>query len=1156
MSEDQLTIESIDIERAPGFESGGFELSACSPGVTIVHGPNGSGKTTTARSIQALLWPNTADDRHNVVGQFSIGEDSWRVDLVGDHATYQQNGSEANGPNLPSPEARSRYHFPLHDLLQEETRNESFARRIQRESRGGYDLDAASDELGFDDEPSTRGISEFKAVNNTQEQLQEARHELQKLDRDQNRLPPLKRQLEEAEAARSRVGLLEQAIDFRNALSELEEAEATLESYPDILAEIEGDEAERVRDITGRIDDLRAEIETAESAKADAEETLEAIDLPEGGVTEGTIGELKDRRDSLDALESDLQTQQEALADAKQRRSGAHEDLPIDVEKSTLESLDPAVWSEVEDFARRAQRVQANQEARAAVESWLSADEPEQDPASLDRGKQALEGWLAAGGPQADPGSATIRIAAVSAALVAAAGILLGALVHPGLFATVALAAGILWYGYRHAGRAGSGHDPREPHRDTFEGTDLEPPAEWGPQAVRQRLNEIYDDLAAHRLANQREERRAALTDEIEDLEQAKAELEERRNELLDRYGVAPDTDDIELVVLTKGIVRWQELDAEVRGTAARIDELEEEIAACKATLEESLGPYGYGSVDDSESATGYIRDLEERNSRHTKATRKLTDAEDTIAENGDLIEDLETERREIYEGVGLDVGDLSRLEELCDQVDEYEDAEIEVERKREVVEKEEAELEAHPKFDHALTDTSVAELEERKREAEATAETAEGLQKKITEIETRIEEAKQSTEFEEALTEKERALDALHDRLQNDAEAMVGDVLVEHLREGPGQSTRPEVFDRADEVLVEVTRGRYELRMDGDSFRAYDTVTDRGHALDELSSGTRVQLLLAVRIAFVEQQEQGLKLPLVFDEALANSDDARTDVIVESVIELARTGRQVFYFTAQGDEVAKWEHVLGEFDDVDATTVDLGSIRESPDAIDVPAVDELHWDRPSPPEPEGHDHESYGEAIDVPPFSPRRGAGATHVWYLVEEVDLLHRLLQLGVETWGQLETMLERSEPLLETLAEEEIDRIQENGAALEEFVRAWEVGRGKRVDRTVLEDTDAVTGSFIDEVSELAEAVDGDAEQIIEGLRDGAVNRFRSGKMDDLEQYFEEHGYIQHREPVGTGTIRSRMVNRLVTEGRSEDEAFEQVHDFVRRLLARSE
>src|SRR5690606_1449114 len=99
----------------------------------------------------------------------------------------------------------------------------------------------------------------------------------------------------------------------------------------------------------------------------------------------------------------------------------------------------------------------------------------------------------------------------------------------------------------------------------------------------------------------------------------------------------------------------------------------------------------------------------------------------------------------------------------------------------------------------------------------------------------------------------------------------------------------RPQVFHRARERFARMTHGAYRLELDDGeipSFRAIDTATGEGKSLDQLSSGTRAQLLIAVRVAFVESIETGLRLPIILDEALANSDDVRADAIIQAVLD------------------------------------------------------------------------------------------------------------------------------------------------------------------------------------------------------------------------------------------------------------------------------
>jgi hypothetical protein len=269
----------------------------------------------------------------------------------------------------------------------------------------------------------------------------------------------------------------------------------------------------------------------------------------------------------------------------------------------------------------------------------------------------------------------------------------------------------------------------------------------------------------------------------------------------------------------------------------------------------------------------------------------------------------------------------------------------------------------------------------------------------------------------------------------------MVGDVLVDHVQEATMETSRPGVFERAREILATITRGRYRLDFDENetNFRAFDETKQKGLTLDELSSGTRVQVLLSVRIAFVEQQEQGVRIPLFLDETLANTDDRRAKTIIESTIELARNGRQVFYFTAQGDEVAKWTAALESTNGVDHEIIDLTKFRDVDDSVYIPNLESIESFTPKAPSPDGHDHSSYGDEIKVDSFNPHRGVKTAHLWYVIDDVESLHQLLELGIEHWGQMNNLLQWGNGDLRSVASGQVTVAQENVAALNEFVDA---------------------------------------------------------------------------------------------------------------------
>jgi DNA repair protein SbcC/Rad50 len=74
---------------------------------------------------------------------------------------------------------------------------------------------------------------------------------------------------------------------------------------------------------------------------------------------------------------------------------------------------------------------------------------------------------------------------------------------------------------------------------------------------------------------------------------------------------------------------------------------------------------------------------------------------------------------------------------------------------------------------------------------------------------------------------------------------------------------------------------------------------------LEQLSDATRVQLLLALRLGSLEQAERGCgPLPLCLDEVLATTDPQRYAAIANALLQIAESGRQVLYVTADPAEV------------------------------------------------------------------------------------------------------------------------------------------------------------------------------------------------------------------------------------------------------------
>ncbi len=65
-----------------------------------------------------------------------------------------------------------------------------------------------------------------------------------------------------------------------------------------------------------------------------------------------------------------------------------------------------------------------------------------------------------------------------------------------------------------------------------------------------------------------------------------------------------------------------------------------------------------------------------------------------------------------------------------------------------------------------------------------------------------------------------------------------------------------------------------------------------------DLSTGAREQIMLALRIAFIKKLFKQAYCFLILDDAFQHSDYERRPIIIDNLIELARSGWQIFYLT------------------------------------------------------------------------------------------------------------------------------------------------------------------------------------------------------------------------------------------------------------------
>ena len=1136
-----LQVQRVVLTRMYGVAQHTLAAEDLAPGVNIIYGPNAAGKTTLARGLEALLWPDSpriAPHRPTGHGQFAAGAHRYRVALDAGRAQYQRDGVDRDRPDLlPPTHTRDRYHLYLHELLQTIEGPDAFADAIHRQAAGGYDIAAAATALGFE-KVSSRTIKQTTEAQQRRAEVHAVRRKQEDLQQQQAKLPAMKAARKEAQDAEREAAVLHRALRYREAQAAAEATAQQLAAFPEAMAQVRADDLETIDALEKEIDRHTQAIEEAEAVRADAEAVLEENLLPEDGLPVTLLPTLKGHVEALNDAEHEVQRLTIALNGRIEEAAAAWEAIYSEAGQSAADHPSPASVASIDTealrtlttTARKAAETLAAREAARRQMAWL---EPEVEASALEpyeEGVRYLRRWLRAAA-DVSPGSRTLVVIAVAGLLLAATlGALIGWQGEPlgwavtGLGAATAL--GLLLY----ERRGSQDTAPARTYQRDFERLPLESPTAWDASAVETHVRALERTLSQLHLTEAKAAEQARVAEALGALEDKVRTIEQEQQQVAEALGFFPD-DPIEmLAAVVEQVSRWQEAQRHVDRLRGEKQAANSEAEVLRDTIASLVEPYHAEAISSAATAHAAYETLKEVEDERAAAQEAVATAEQTTTQATKEREQTQQRLQDVFDRLGCDEGARAEVQAMVAQHEAFKKAEEAASTAHAVAEDRKATLRAQEQFSEALLEADRATLETRLAAAEALAEQVTARHEAITKLRERIAIAQEGGDLAEAYAAYRDSRAALAAQYRDDAQATAGAVLAEHLAATTRDQQLPAVFNRAQQLLKLFTKGRYKLTFDQktQAFGAVDTQTGAGHQLDRLSSGTRVQLLLAVRVAFVEQQEDGWRLPLILDEALANSDDVRADALIETVITLAAHGRQVFYLTAQQDEVARWRGHLEQARGVPHTVVRLSATREAPPP-EVPAPTPV----PSPDLPDpALSHTAYGKALAPPSWSPHAPVGTLHLWYLQDDVAALHASLAAGVEQWGPFEALADAGLHEMLGHTPEAVASLRAHAAAVQAWRKAWHVGRGRRVTTDALEDSGAVSETFMERVTDLNDQLDGDGEALLEALRGGDVKRFHGQKADELEAYLQAEGYLDPHPRLEPPEVRTRVL-MAVTE-----------------------
>ncbi|HSH52964.1 MAG TPA: hypothetical protein VK982_14655, partial [Bacteroidales bacterium] len=274
MKKAPFILKYLSIQKMPGFNKGLKALNGLADNINIIAGANGSGKSSTARVIQQLIWRNKTKGL-NVDGSAIIDNEPWEIKIDSEKTTVQRNGNNDEISGLPAVEGQLRYMLALHKLV--EDNEHGLAKEIAKQSIGGYDIDAAKNSLGYSSKASNKSVSEYKTFDKAEKEYREVRDQQKELKKEEENLTRLKEEKEDAQQAAILSEFYRKVAQYLEAKLKYENLSEQMKAFSDSMEKLSGKEYENIQDFENQIEECQRNIEKAKAEIEKSQKELEKL---------------------------------------------------------------------------------------------------------------------------------------------------------------------------------------------------------------------------------------------------------------------------------------------------------------------------------------------------------------------------------------------------------------------------------------------------------------------------------------------------------------------------------------------------------------------------------------------------------------------------------------------------------------------------------------------------------------------------------------------------------------------------------------------------------------------------------------------------------------------------------------------------------------
>lgn len=1036
----RVVVRDISPDGLHGFRPGQLRLENLGDGLNVVYAPNATGKSTLANAIGLLLNPQRCAETARVTGIVAV-----------DGVESDRQVRRRDEPFPGAPDRPEDYLLDIVVLLQGLNRDDK--ETLGRLVGSGLNIAPGS--------PPSTTIGEVRRASEALGALQAARRTAQMAAEDEIRLPQLQKELENAESAERAKGTLARWQERHRLDARLQ----TLLARTQVL-EAENPGLAKQRESAAKEIELLAEaVRTAVLAAQRAEAEI-GKSHPDGLLPSRTLSDAERELLRATAQEATLAIQSLRDAEGEAHRLQAE----IDSAKAAIlrlidgEDLAALSGASEDDFKALVRAAVEADEERAAKltqaayqrarEEWRAKRPPFEE--NIEETWLALRQWL-----DAEPVAAEDPRAQQLMVIVAIASIVIAVIPSIALRIVAALvAAGAAYYVSQSKPLPIENRRPELAARAGLTSSSR-------PSDAAARLSQIAEVKAWQNASILLEQ---GILTPLPD---------SKWREIVDHLRLRTD-DPYSLAAVSRSVDEYLRRSVEGAKWQAKLLDARNRLDEAREGLQALYAEFGFPTDSEvpelaREAFLQWFVRAEALATAREAAAKKAGELSAALDEAGIPAGESVEARQSIAKARATLVSEYRALQtEIATAKQSLDDLTV---RDEDVV----AILGTHPEF---ATDEQIemrfAELEQRSQERDR-------INQEIGARQDRIRNVAQSAGLEQAEAAYGQAAHKVETRWRGLVQEAVGHRIRTHLKDRMRNVDLPDILKAANVWVAEFTSQRYRLVLGAETrakaeeglgvLTVYDTRTGREQAFAELSTGTRVHVVLALRLGLIDRHEHQANggtrcFPLVADEIMAVSDPDASEALARALVEISKV-RQVVLFTNQPDDV----HVLRRL----APDVTVRTLTSAEIADEAPLPD-LRY---------------------VSPAGPRR--------------------LDLRLPIRSHAASAVLPSEPEeWPADADAFID-------ALENFRRSL-VTDYPRLEWSTVSALPAIRNStFRDTIAELAQNSGGDARQFI--LQVDAIKGRRVATVKEIRQWLEDNGYLA--EPPTEDELRARLQSAGVTD-----------------------